>query len=130
MDCQNLRYLNLKIIEYISSTSSQIFYIIKGYLHANFCNQNDLILAQPHRRYLREGYLMDVDEKKKVYYFLFNDLLIGTKKKTHKRTTSHSFKYLYRIPLNVASIRYYPTGSIFTNIFGIRLTSYFWFFYF
>jgi len=74
--------------------------------------ENDLILAQPHRRYLREGYLMDVDEKKKVYYFLFNDLLIGTKKKTHKRTTSHSFKYLYRIPLNVASIRYYPTGKI------------------
>jgi len=72
----------------------------------------DLVLAQPHRRYLKEGFLMEVEEKKKIYYFLFNDLMIGTKKKTQKKPASNSFKYLHKIPLTVASIKYYPMGKI------------------
>lgn len=40
-------------------------------------------MAKPHRRYIKEGSLsVEVETKKKNYYFfLFNDLMIATKKK-------------------------------------------------
>jgi len=57
-------------------------------------------LAQPHRRYLREGYLTDLVTKRKLYYFLFNDLLVGTKKSQKPFTSSCSFKYMHKIPID------------------------------
>lgn len=73
------------------------------------------MLAQPHRRFIREGYLTDTKDKKKIYYFLFNDLMIGSKKRSQKPFASnhHSFKYLHRIRLAEASIVFLPNGSIF-----------------
>jgi len=57
-------------------------------------------LAQPHRRYLREGFLTDLVTKRKLYYFLFNDLLVGTKKTQKPFTSSCSFKFMHKIPID------------------------------
>lgn len=76
------------------------------------------MLAQPHRRYLTEGFLIDTKEKKKIFYFLFNDLMIGSKmkkraqKSTTKEAQHHSYKYLHRIRLADASIAFLPNASI------------------
>eukprot|EP01113_Clastostelium_recurvatum_P028624 TRINITY_DN3459_c0_g1_i2.p1 TRINITY_DN3459_c0_g1~~TRINITY_DN3459_c0_g1_i2.p1 ORF type:complete len:1330 (+),score=357.21 TRINITY_DN3459_c0_g1_i2:583-3990(+) len=62
-------------------------------------------LAVPHRRYIREGIMVDLKTKNKMYLFLFNDLVICTKKITSVFTTAtDSYKYVSRHNINENTI--------------------------
>lgn len=68
-------------------------------------SEPEMFLAAPHRRYLREGLLENLKDKKRMYHFLFNDLLIAAKRKTQKPFTStQSFKFVFKIPLTDKTI--------------------------
>jgi hypothetical protein len=60
-------------------------------------------LALPHRRYIREGLLTaDIEgfKKKQYYFFLFNDIIVGSKKKGKLFvTTVSTYKYFTTIPI-------------------------------
>jgi len=50
---------------------------IQQYLTGNFDN-----LCEPYRRYVRRGYLHELIKKgkdEKIFFFLFNDILVATK---------------------------------------------------
>jgi len=58
-------------------------------------------LALPHRRYLREGLLNEVDSKKKGFYYLFNDLLLSTKKsQKNPFSSTPSLKFVNKIVIS------------------------------
>ncbi|KAL6060975.1 actin binding [Balamuthia mandrillaris] len=65
------------------------------------------VLAQPSRRYLREGPLLTIKggKEKHYYYFLFNDMLIATKKnKSSKKADKSLYKFVNLIHLSEETV--------------------------
>lgn len=98
--------------------------------------------TQPHRRYVRQGFLQEADAAsisakslKTRYFFAFNDILVGTKESTGVlsrskipangfdidglRDSDAQFKYLYRFPLLGALINELPEQNKVTNMFEL-----------
>ena len=98
--------------------------------------------TQPHRRYVRQGFLQEADPAsislkslKTRYFFAFNDILVGTKESTGVlsrskipangfdidglRDSDAQFKYLYRFPLLGALINELPEQNKVTNMFEL-----------
>lgn len=98
--------------------------------------------TQPHRRYVRQGFLQEADATsisqkslKTRYFFAFNDILVGTKESTGVlsrskipangfdidglRDSDAQFKYLYRFPLLGALINELPEQNKVTNMFEL-----------
>lgn len=98
--------------------------------------------TQPHRRYVRQGFLQETDATsislkalRTRYFFAFNDILVGTKESTGVlsrskipangfdidglRDSDAQFKYLYRFPLLGALINELPEQNKVTNMFEL-----------
>jgi hypothetical protein len=119
--------------------------------NAFILQDNPAELAQPHRRYVRQGLLSEVDGKniKNRYAFLFNDSLLCTKEEKSMlarlaknaptgnidletlRTSEAMFKYQYQVPLVGARLgtfvlllsrHFFGLFSLFSFMFWLQLS--------
>eukprot|EP01103_Thecamoeba_quadrilineata_P017291 TRINITY_DN6063_c0_g1_i1.p1 TRINITY_DN6063_c0_g1~~TRINITY_DN6063_c0_g1_i1.p1 ORF type:complete len:925 (+),score=193.04 TRINITY_DN6063_c0_g1_i1:24-2798(+) len=85
------------------------------------------ILALPHRKYVREGPLLVLPENKGRWFYLFNDLLVVSKRLSHKKSTIRSknrvrkeeFKYLNSVSLSQNNLVDIPASPLGGHCFGL-----------